>query len=138
MASLYNLFISHSWAYSNAYDRLIMMLSNRSYFRYRNYSVPRSSPLHTAPTSRALYNAIKEQMQSASVVVVLAGVYSTYSPWIQNEIKIAKKEFWQPKPVLGVIQWGAQRSSAFVQDSADLVVKWNTESIVAAIRDLAG
>lgn len=35
----YNLFISHSWAYSDAYDRLIELLDSDRYFSYKNYSV---------------------------------------------------------------------------------------------------
>ena len=34
----YNLFISHSWAYSDAYDRLVDMLNTKTYFEYKNYS----------------------------------------------------------------------------------------------------
>ena len=37
---IYNLFISHSWAYGDAYDGLINLLNKRRYFEYRNYSVP--------------------------------------------------------------------------------------------------
>lgn len=37
----YNLFISHSWAYSDAYKRLVALLDAKPYFSYRNYSVPK-------------------------------------------------------------------------------------------------
>jgi len=45
---MYNLFISHSWTYSDAYDRLVDLLDNASYFSYRNYSVPKDT-LYTMP-----------------------------------------------------------------------------------------
>ena len=43
----FNLFISHSWAYSDAYEKLVNLLDARAYFSYRNYSVPQDDPLHT-------------------------------------------------------------------------------------------
>lgn len=38
----YNLFISHSWAYSDAYEKLVNMLNAKPYFDYKNYSVPKT------------------------------------------------------------------------------------------------
>ena len=35
MANTYNLFISHSWAYSDAYEKLIKLLDNRGNFPYK-------------------------------------------------------------------------------------------------------
>ena len=47
----YNLFITHSWTHSDAYDKLVNLLDARSYFRYSNYSVPKDDPLHTSSAS---------------------------------------------------------------------------------------
>ncbi|OPY56750.1 MAG: hypothetical protein A4E55_01950 [Pelotomaculum sp. PtaU1.Bin035] len=44
----YNLFISHSWTYSDAYDKLIGLLNSDPYFSYKNYSVPKDDPIHNA------------------------------------------------------------------------------------------
>ena len=133
----YNLFISHSWAYSNQYQNLISLLDNRGYFDYRNYSVPKDSPLHTRGTDKALYDAIKRQVAPCSVVLILAGVYASCSKWIDKEIQIAQTEFWNIKPILAIKPWGSQRTSLKVKDAADKIVGWNTESIVASIRELA-
>lgn len=76
---IYNLFISHSWAYGDAYDGLINLLNKRSYFEYRNYSVPKNDPIHNAKNDLQLRTAIRKQMQPVSCVLILAGVYSTYS-----------------------------------------------------------
>ncbi len=62
MAS-YNLFISHSWGYSNAYDSLVNLLNAKPYFSYRNYSVPKDDPIHTTGTDKDLYEAIKRKIQ---------------------------------------------------------------------------
>ena len=42
---IYNLFISHSWKYANAYERLIELLNAAPYFNYKNYSVSHDDPL---------------------------------------------------------------------------------------------
>ena len=128
------LFISHSWSYGDAYDRLCAMLDNAPYFRYANYSVPKSDPIHNARNDHALRLAIKRKMSPCQVVLVMAGVYSTYSKWIDKELDLAKDDF--NKPVLAITPWGAQRTSTLVKSKADLIVKWNTSSIVTGIREL--
>lgn len=134
MTITYNLFISHSWSYSDTYEKLLSLLDSRGYFSYRNYSVPMDDPIHTRGTDRELHDAIKRQIAPASCVLMLAGVYSTHSKWINREIAICTTEFATKKPIIAVDPWGAERTSRIVHDAADLVVKWNTESIVAAIR----
>lgn len=130
----YNLFISHSWAYCNQYNALCQLLSERPYFRWRNYSVPKDDPIHNASTDTLLRQAIERQMKNASVVVILAGVYSTYSKWINIEIELAKR---LGKPIVAVEYWASKHTSTIVKYNARKIVKWNTESIVAAIRELA-
>ncbi len=132
-----NLFISHSWSYGDAYDRLCDLLNAASYFSYKNYSVPSNDPIHNAPNQQLLRAAIERQMASCHVVVIIAGVYATYSKWINEEIALARRGFLQPKPILAITPWGAQRISAEVRQAADLVVSWNTSSIVQGIRTLA-
>lgn len=127
----YDLFISHSWAYSPQYDNLVSLLNNAPYFSYKNYSVPKNDPIHNAPNSSALREAISTQISSASCVIILAGVYSTYSKWINIEIDIAKQ---LGKRIIAVEYWGSERTSQIVKNAADIVVKWNTNSIITAIR----
>lgn len=131
----YHLFISHSWAYSDAYEKLIGLL-DKSGLSYIDYSVPKYDPLHTNGTDKELYAAIKEQISHASVVLILAGVYSSYSKWIDKEIKISNEEFYTKKPIIAIEPFASERTSRKVKDAADKVVKWNTKSIVEAIKDL--
>ena len=130
----YNIFISHSWSYSDAYEKLIALLKKRPYFSFRDYSVPRDDPIHNAPTSRELYQAIKRQMTPCHIVLILAGVYATYSTWIDREIRIAKTEFQYPKPIIAIRPWAQRKISRIVAENADEIVGWNTDSIVNAIR----
>ena len=127
----YNLFISHSWNHSDAFDRLIDLLDSKSHFYYRDYSVPKDDPIHNAPNERLLRDAIKRQMQPASCVLILAGVYSTYSKWINIEIDLAKQ---MNKTIIAIEPFGSERTSSIVKNAADYIVKWNTDSIVNAIR----
>lgn len=132
----HNLFISHSWSYSDEYDRLVRLLNRRSYFRFRNYSVPRDDPIHRVANDIELRRAIRSKMQPCGVVLVLAGVYATYSRWIDIEIGLAKTGFANSKPIVAIEPWGSRRSSRPVKEAANRVVRWNTESIVSAIREV--
>lgn len=62
----YNLFISHSWTYGDAYDRLVDMLNAKPYFSYKNYSVPKYDPIHNVSNDYQLKEAIRRQMQPAT------------------------------------------------------------------------
>lgn len=127
----YNLFISHSWTYSDAYEKLVRMLNNATNFSYKNYSVPKNDPIHNASNASQLKAAIRNQMQHASCVLIMAGVYSTYSKWINIEIELARE---MGKTIIAIEPWGSQRTSLVVKQAADKVVGWNTSSIVSAIR----
>ena len=136
MVTTYNLFISHSWRYSDAYERLVALLKKRQYFEFRDYSVPLNDPIHNAPNTTALRQAISNHMQPCHVVLIMAGVYATYSKWINIEINLAKNGFSRAKPIIAIRPWGAEHISVPVSAAADTIVGWNTESIVRAIREL--
>ncbi|MEO1151364.1 MAG: TIR domain-containing protein [Pseudomonadota bacterium] len=131
---MYNLFISHSWAYTDSYEKLISMLNDAKYFTYKNYSVPKDDPVHTNGTDKELYAAILRKMQPCHAILVLAGVYSSYSKWRSKELKIAQSEFSAPKKIIAIQPWGAERTSIEVKSAATDIVAWNTSSILGAIR----
>lgn len=130
---MYNLFISHSWNYAETYDKLTILLNNAPYFSYKNYSVPKNDPIHNAANQYYLKEAIKEQMSHANCILILAGVYASYSKWINIEIELAKKGFLIPKKVIAIEPWGSERTSVVVKTAANEIVGWNTQSIVDAI-----
>lgn len=127
----YNLFISHSWTYSDTYEGLVKLLDSAPGFLYRNFSVPKDDPIHNATNDYQLRSAIFKQMQPASCILVLAGVYSTYSKWINIELELAAG---MNKRIVAIEPWGAERTSALVKSYATEIVKWQTASIVRAIR----
>ncbi|MEW8023694.1 MAG: TIR domain-containing protein [Candidatus Thiodiazotropha sp.] len=128
----YKLFISHSWAYGDAYEKLVSFFNEHSNFHWIDYSIPQNDPVHNANNDRELYQAIKNQIQFCNCVVMLAGVYSTYSKWINKEIEISKQVF--SKPIVAVEPWASEKTSKIVKTSADAIVKWQSKSIVDAIR----
>lgn len=126
-----NLFISHSWKYGDQYNRLKELLVERGY-EYRDYSVPSNKPI-LFHNDIELENTIEQKIILSSVVVIMAGVYSTYSTWINKEIELAKK--WN-KPIIAVEPYGSERTSSVVKNAADIICGWNTKSIVNAIDHL--
>ncbi|MCD4840076.1 MULTISPECIES: TIR domain-containing protein [Neobacillus] len=133
MAKTYNLFISHSWSYSDQYEKLIDLLDKDENFFYKNYSVPKDDPIHNAKNDKELYEAIKKQISPSSVVLILAGVYSSYSKWIDKEIQIAKD---LSKSIIAIEYWGSEKTSKKVKDNADRIVKWQSKSIIDSIKEL--
>ena len=132
----HHLFISHSWTYSDHYNRLKGLLEDRPYFDFKDYSVPKDDPVQDADNDKELRAAIKAQMKSCGVVLIVAGVYASYSKWIKIEIDLAQNGFEESKPILAIKPYGNTNVSTVVNDAADEIVNWNTESIVAAIRRL--
>jgi hypothetical protein len=132
MAKTYRLFISHSWAYGDAYDKIIKMIDYQG-LDYYNHSVPLDDPINTNGTDKELKAAIDAKIKGTSCVIILAGVYSTYSKWINKEIDIAKR---YNKPIIAVEPWAAEKTSKVVKDNADRIVKWQGSSIVNAIKEL--
>jgi hypothetical protein len=75
----------------------------------------------------ALYN----QIRPTNVVIIMAGMYVPYREWIQKEIDIAVE---MGKPIIGIAPMGSKKIPKEVQDAANEIVGWNTQSIVRAIR----
>lgn len=83
---MYRIFISHSWSYSSDYDKIELFLRQEG-IRFYNYSVPQNDPIHTNGSDKQLSDAIEAKVKGCSCVIILAGVYATYSKWINKEMK---------------------------------------------------
>ena len=127
----YDLFISHAWTHHAEYDRLVKRLRATPNFKPRDYSVPKQDPLDANNDAR-LTAALKRQIRPVNCVLILAGMYVNHRKWIKKEIAIAQTF---DKPIVGIRPWGQQRTPTAVQEAADIMVGWNTDSIVKAIRD---
>jgi hypothetical protein len=128
--STYKLFISHAWDYHDDYTRLVNLLDEASYFKYANYSVPKDDKFEKMSKAE-LQEEIRQQIRPVNCFLALAGVYMSYSEWIQFELDFAVSI---GKPIVGIKPWGNTNVSKAVSDVAKEVVGWNTDSIIEAIR----
>ncbi len=126
----YRLFISHAWRYHDDYDRIIRMLDNAGYFSYSNYSVPVNDKFGKMAKTE-LEEELRGQIRPVGCVLALAGVYMSYSDWIQFELDFSVSK---NKPIIGIKPWGQTNVSTAVSSVAKEIVGWNTDSIVSAIR----
>ncbi len=134
---IYDLFISHAWRNSDDYDRLVDILNAAPRFEWRNYSSPRHDPAKdpdTAAGRRALRIALDGQIRPVNCVLIISGMYAAYSFWIQAEINIAES---YGKPIVGIRPWDQERLPQAVQDAANEMVGWNSDSIVSTVRRLS-
>lgn len=132
MSKTYRLFISHSWSYNENYQRVIELIQAQGLSFY-DHSVPKDDPIHTNGTDKQLHEAIEAKMKGTSCILILAGVYASYSKWIQKEIAIAKSH---GKAIIAIEPWDSDKTSKVVKDAADKIVKWQGKSIVDAIKEL--
>lgn len=130
---MYRIFISHSWTYSTHYDKVEEFLQKEG-VEYYNHSVPKDDPVHTNGTDKELREKIDAKIRGCSCVIILAGVYATYSKWINIEIELAQN---YGKPIIAVQPWGAERTSTVVKDAANVIIGWNAKSVANAVREYA-
>ncbi|OEE51654.1 TIR domain-containing protein [Vibrio splendidus] len=132
MSKTYRLFISHSWSYGENYERVVELIENQG-LSFFDHSVPKGDPIHTNGTDKELREAIDAKMKGTSCVLILAGVYASYSKWIQKEIDIAQS---YGKTIIAIEPWDSKKTSKVVKDAAHKIVKWQGKSIVDAIKEL--
>lgn len=132
MSKTYRLFISHSWKYGDAYEKMVQFLTEQQ-ISYYDHSVPKDDPVHTNGTDKQLREAIDAKIKGCSGVILLAGVYATYSKWINEEISISSS---YSKKIIAVEPWASEKTSTVVKNAADRIVKWNGKSLADAIREL--
>ena len=133
MAKTYNVFISHSWAYIDDLKKLRNLLNNRGYF---NVEFEEATPDEPIDSENAEYikRRLREKIRNSDIVLGIAGIYASYSDWMEWELDTAIKN---DIPIVGVIPWGQERISQVVYSRSKEDVNWNTESIVKAIRKWA-
>lgn len=127
----YHILISHSWDYNDAYETVKGWLDDAKNFKWTNYSVPLSKPIDTN-SKKELKQKIKNRISLCSCVIILSGMYVAYSEWIDYEIDTALE---LDKPIIGVKPWGQEKVPTKVTNNADVVVGWNSSSVVQAVRD---
>jgi len=127
------LFISHSWSYNERYNSMINLLDNRPYFEFRNYSVPDTKAFGLM-SNAMMKEQLRNQIRPVNCVIIIGGMWTAYSDWIQFEMEFAEEI---GKPILGVRPRGAQVMPTAVTAKADTIVNWTADSIVAGIREIS-
>ena len=133
----YRIFISHAWRYGDDYERLIKLLNEARYFSYYNYSAPRERPLFpcgTPYTSNDIARKITDKIRPTQATIVISGIYGAHSDWMKYEIDESVR---MRKPIIGIYPFGQVMAPTYVTTYADEMVRWNTTSIVEAIRKYA-
>jgi hypothetical protein len=133
MATNFKIFISHSWTYHQDLVNLRNLLISRGYFNVEFLEATSETPINSA-SAAYIKQALKNKILGSHVVLAIAGVYATHSAWMTYEIETATAN---RIPIIGVAPHGQGRVSSLVQKHAVTVVRWNTESIVQAIRTYA-
>lgn len=129
----YRLMISHSWTYSDHYDKVVTWFDDAPNFLWYNYSVSADNPLDTS-TDKELKEKLTNKIANCNCIIVLSGMYASYSKWIDYEIDEALR---MGKPIVGVKPWGQERVPTKIQDNCNILVGWNSSSVVQAVRDYA-
>lgn len=133
MAREYKIFISHSWQYSNTLEALRKLINERGYFSASYEESTRDNPINSENESY-VKQRLSQKIASTDVVLALAGVYASHSSWMTWELDKARD---LNIPIIGVIPWGQERVSTIVSSRSVVDVRWNTESIISAIREYA-
>lgn len=75
----YEIFICHDWEYSQDYYRVKAFLDQAPWFHWEDHSVPEHDPL---ANDEKLEYELRNQMRPADVMLVLAGMYTARSRWM--------------------------------------------------------
>lgn len=133
MAKDYKIFISHSWAHTDDLVALQKLLNDRGYFNVEFMEASKKIPINSENASY-VKSVLKQKILNSDIVLGLAAIYASHSEWMIWELETAKKN---SIPIVGVIPRGQERISTEVYSRSIVDVRWNTESIVSAIRSHA-
>ena len=133
MAKTYKVFISHSWSHISDLNSLRNLLESRGYFNVTFEEATPDVPINSTNASY-IKTRLKQKILNSDVVLGIAGIYASHSDWVEWELDTALNNNIS---IIGVVPRGKERVSTVVSSRAKEVVRWNTESIVTAIRKWA-
>ncbi|MDR0605977.1 MAG: TIR domain-containing protein [Bacteroidales bacterium] len=133
MAKEFHIFISHSWSYPEDLENLRSLLRSRGYFNVEFEEASADEPIDSK-NAAYIKQRLKQKIGKSNIVLGIAGMYASYSAWLEWELD---KAIELGVPIVGVIPRGQERISTTVSSRSKEDVRWNTESIVDAIRKWA-
>lgn len=119
-------FVSHSWDYDNQLKNLKSLIEKNSTITIDYSEVTVDNRINSEQRDY-IRGVLKKRIISSDVFLVMAGMYTSYSDWMKWEIETAKKN---NIPVIAVKPRGAERIPVIIQENADVIVGWNSNSIV--------
>jgi MTH538 TIR-like domain (DUF1863). len=133
MSKNYSVFISHRWEYNDQLVSLKNLLNKEDGLIASYEEVTVDQPINSE-NANYIKTVLKRKILDSDVFIVVAGMYTAYSDWMEWEINTAVNN---GVPVLGIRPRSAQRIPSLVSENAGEIVGWYTPSIVDAIRRLA-
>lgn len=130
MTKEYKIFISHSWQYSDTLEALRNLINARSNFSATYEESTRDKPINSE-NEGYVKTRLAQKIGNSNVILALAGIYASHSSWMQWELD---KAIDLEIPIIGVIPRGQERISTIVSSRSIIDVRWNTESIITAIK----
>lgn len=125
----YTVFVSHSWDYDKQLSNLKSLIEKNSTITIDYSEVTVDAPIDSED-SAYIRRVLKNKIISSDVFLVMAGMYTSYSDWMKWEIETAKKN---SIPIIAVKPRGAERIPLIIQNNADVIVGWNSNTIVSNI-----
>lgn len=125
-----NVFVSHYHEDEENIKKLKSLLSDE--YSIKNYSVTTDKYNDAKNEDYIKYEYLKPLINQSSVLICLIGPETHDSKWVDWEIREAEK---LGKKIIGVYIQGAKNSDIppALEELADAIVGWNTDSIVGAI-----
>jgi predicted esterase YcpF (UPF0227 family) len=127
---VYNIFISHSWKYGTDYYTVEDWIDN-SDLDWKNMSVP-AHDAKNANSNEELEQMIDNNIKNSTGIIIIAGMYTNYSEWIDKEIDIALA---YNKPMIGIKPRGNPHIPLKISKNVNKVVNWNSSSLIDAIEE---
>ncbi len=129
----YKLFISHCWDYREQYYTVVDWINDTD-IKWKNMSIPVHNPKDASSDSE-LKTKIDNNIRNSSIFIVISGMYVPQEnrPWIKFEINTAIK---YGKKILAIKPWGNERIPEIIRENADLIVNWNSSSVIKGIKGL--
>ena len=127
----YHIFISHHCKDQEELDKLKDLMKRNGY-NIKDSSIDESKQ-NQAKNKDYIKSILRSRIDWAGAILVLVGSETHTRPWVNWEIEYAAG---QNKRIVGVYLWGqsSSRIPAALSGHGHALVRWNTESIVAAIR----
>ncbi len=119
---VYEIFISHIGRNEDEYDLFIKKLSAAYDFEFKNYGMLEGDKITEI--------ALREQIKSVGVVIILSGLYNKYKTIVKKQVDIAKG---LGKPIIVIRPYGMEDVPPELEKIAADVVGWNAPCIVNAI-----